>query len=84
MEIMTAKDAKNGFGRLLDAARRQPVTIQKNGRPVAVMLSSEEYERLEALENAYWLARAKEAEAEGYLGTAEGERMIGDLTDAAD
>ena len=63
MEIMTAKDAKNGFGRLLDAARRQPVTIQKNGRPVAVMLSSE---------------------AEGYLGTAEGERMIGDLTDAAD
>jgi prevent-host-death family protein len=31
---------------LIDTARAEPVTIEKHGRPVAVMLSVEEYERL--------------------------------------
>ena len=60
------------------------MTIQKNGRSVAVVLSLEEYERLEALENAYWTARAEEAEAEGYLGTKAGARMVREPMDAKD
>ena len=48
MKSMSAKEAKNSFGLLLDTARAEPVTIQKHGRPVAVVLSVEEYERLEA------------------------------------
>lgn len=43
---MTATDAKNRFGELLEMARKEPVHIQKNGRTVAVMLSPEEYQRL--------------------------------------
>jgi prevent-host-death family protein len=43
---ITATEAKNRFGELLDMARREPVQIQKNGRAVAVMLSPEEYRRL--------------------------------------
>lgn len=43
---MSAKDAKNGFGLLLDTARAEPVTIEKHGRAVVVVLSIEEYERL--------------------------------------
>jgi len=46
MKSMSAKDAKNAFGLLLDTARAQPVTIQKHGRGVVVVLSVEEYERL--------------------------------------
>lgn len=46
MKHMSAKDAKYGFGRLLDTARAEPVTIEKHGRPVVVVLSVEEYERL--------------------------------------
>ena len=46
MKKFTAKDAKNGFGRLIDTARVEPVTIEKHGRPVVVVLSVEEYERL--------------------------------------
>ena len=42
-------NAKARFGELLDQARREPVTIEKHGRPVAVMLSIEDYEELEAL-----------------------------------
>lgn len=50
MKSMSAKDAKNGFGRLLDTARAEPVTIEKHGRPVIVVLAVEEYERLKAFE----------------------------------
>lgn len=46
---MSAKDAKNGFGLLLDTARAEPVTIEKHGRPVVVVLAVEEYERLKSL-----------------------------------
>ena len=48
MKTMSAKEAKNGFGLLLDTARAEPVTIEKHGRPVAVVLSTEAYERLVA------------------------------------
>lgn len=46
MKKITAKDAKNGFGRLIDTALAEPVTIEKHGRPVVVVLSIEEYKRL--------------------------------------
>ncbi len=49
MTKMSANRAKARFGELLDTARREPVTIEKHGRPVAVVLSTEEYEELQAL-----------------------------------
>lgn len=49
MKTMSARDAKNGFGLLLDTARAEPVTIEKHGRPVVVVLSKEEYDRLQGL-----------------------------------
>ena len=52
MRTMAALEAKNRFGELLDTAQREPVTIEKHGRAVAVMLSAEEYKELEALKLA--------------------------------
>jgi prevent-host-death family protein len=52
MQILSAKDAKYGFGRLIDLARVKPVTVAKHGRPVVVVLSVEEYERLKAVHSA--------------------------------
>jgi prevent-host-death family protein len=46
MKSLTAKDAKYGFGRLIDLARAEPVIVAKHGRPVVVVLAVEEYERL--------------------------------------
>lgn len=46
MQSMSAKDAKYGFGRLIDLARSEPVVVEKHGRPVVVVLAVEEYERL--------------------------------------
>jgi prevent-host-death family protein len=50
MKTLTAKDAKYAFGRLIDLARAEPVAVAKHGRPVVVVLSVEEFERLKALD----------------------------------
>jgi prevent-host-death family protein len=76
MKYFTAKDAKNQFGRLLDQSRVEPVLVVKHGRPVAVLVSFEEYERVEALERAYWAGKAGAAERDGYLGISETEALI--------
>ena len=46
---MPAAHAKTNFGALLDSAQREPVTITKQGRPVAVVMSMQEYEVHEAM-----------------------------------
>jgi prevent-host-death family protein len=42
---ITATNAKNRFGEVLEAARTEPVHIEKNGRTVAVVISAEEFQR---------------------------------------
>lgn len=49
MKNLSAHDAKARFGQLLDAAQHGPVTISKHGREVAVMLSKQDFDALQAL-----------------------------------
>ena len=49
MQKFSAHDAKARFGALIDAARREPVTIEKHGRAVAVVLSKEEFDDIQAM-----------------------------------
>ena len=84
MKNLAAKEAKNNFGLLLDTARVQPVTIEKNGRPVAVLLSLEEYQRFQALEEAHWTERADSAAQEGFIGRKESEKVLRELLNAKD
>lgn len=44
MKTVAAKEAKNRFGQLMDDAQRGPVTIEKNGRPFAVVQSYADFE----------------------------------------
>ncbi|MFI4988321.1 MAG: type II toxin-antitoxin system Phd/YefM family antitoxin [Alphaproteobacteria bacterium] len=46
MRHVSATDAKQRLAALLDAAQREPVVIRRQKRDVAVLLSTEEYERL--------------------------------------
>lgn len=50
MQILAAKDAKYNFATLIDIARAEPVTVEKHGRAVVVVLAVEEYDRLKAIE----------------------------------
>jgi prevent-host-death family protein len=44
MITVTSVDAQNKFGQLLDAAQREPITITRHGRPVAMLMAVEEFE----------------------------------------
>jgi prevent-host-death family protein len=50
MKILTAKEAKYEFGRLIDLARVEPLIVAKHGRPVVVVMAFEEFGRLKAIE----------------------------------
>jgi prevent-host-death family protein len=53
MKSVSAREAKYNFGRLIDTdtARVTPVVIEKYRRPVVVVLSIEEYQRLKAIDS---------------------------------
>jgi prevent-host-death family protein len=46
MATISATRAKQRFAELLETAQREPVHIQRHERDVAVVLSAEEYERM--------------------------------------
>jgi prevent-host-death family protein len=52
MKTMTAREAKNSFGLLIDSARAEPVLIEKHGRGVVMVISVEEYGRLVSVPGA--------------------------------
>lgn len=81
---VSAKQAKDNFGELIDNAQREPVEIQKKGRSVAVVVSLEEYRRLEALEDGWWANEAQKALKEGMLGQKESENFLAGLLNAED
>jgi prevent-host-death family protein len=68
MRKVTATELKNHTSECISQVQTEPVEINKNGRVCAVMIAAAEYERLSQFENAYWLARAEEAEKGGYIG----------------
>jgi len=74
--IATATEVKNRFGEFMDKAQREPVTVEKTGRRYAVLVSYDEYERLLAIEDAHWGARAAEAEKSGFVGTEEALKLL--------
>ena len=43
-KVIPATEAKTNFGALLEKAQREPLTISKKGRPVAVLMSMDEFE----------------------------------------
>lgn len=49
MRYVSATETKQRFAAVLDAAQSEPITIQRQKRNVAVMLSEQEYQRLRAL-----------------------------------
>ncbi len=52
MRYVSATEAKQRLAALLDAAQHEPVTIRRQKRDVAVLMSPHEYERLRALNTA--------------------------------
>jgi len=86
MTLFTASDARRRFGRLLETARREPVTITKNGRAAAMLIATSDNELISAiegfLEERYWVERIADAERGGYIGTRESNRILTEALNA--
>ena len=86
MTSYTASEARRRFGVLLETVQREPVTITKNGRAVAMMLSVSDKELIAAvegfLEERYWRERVAEAERGGYTGARESNRILSEALNA--
>ena len=65
MKSIPASEAKTHFGALLDSAQREPVTVSKQGRPVAVMMSIQDYEEMKLARLRAHLAAGEEQIARG-------------------
>ena len=63
METLTAQEARIRFGDLLLKSQKSPVQITRSGKPVSVLVSFDDYEKLEELKMRYLkekLARSKD------------------------
>lgn len=50
MEVIPIAEAHNKLSSLLKRLRKSPITLTKRGKPVGVLLSPEEYDRLRQVE----------------------------------
>ena len=76
MKTITASEAKNRFGAVLDSALVEPVMVEESGRNSVVIMAATEYERLIKMEDAYWAARTVQAEAGGFATADEVSQLI--------
>jgi prevent-host-death family protein len=80
MLAITANDAKTQFGDMLMKVQRAPVQINKNGKPVAVVVSIEEFEKIETMKLQVLQARAAKAQEEIQSNnTVDGEQFFDEL-----
>jgi prevent-host-death family protein len=57
--LVTATEAKNRFGSVCSAAKKEPVFVQKDGRIDTVILSADQFEALKATQSAKNLKKHK-------------------------
>lgn len=80
MDALSANEAKTHFGDMLLKAQRAPIQINKNGKPVAVVISADEYQSIEALKLQLLQARAAQANADIKAGNLiDGDRFFDKL-----
>jgi antitoxin Phd len=77
MREINSTDFKNHLGEFLGLVRAETLMVSKSGKPLAVVMSAEEYEHLQRLKDAYWIARAQSAESRGdWIGHDEAMRTL--------
>lgn len=80
MKAVTANEAKTQFGDMLLNVQRAPVQINKNGKPVAVMVSMDDYEMMENMKIQMLKERVQRAKKEIAAGkTIDGDSLFDEL-----
>lgn len=80
METLSASDAKREFGEVILKAQKGPVGINKNGKPVAVMVSAETFDELQSMQRRVLQKAIDEGLADVEAGRVmDGEEVFSQL-----
>ncbi len=80
MEAISANEAKTHFGEVLLKAQRAPIQINKNGKPVAVVISVDEYQSIETFKLQLLQSRAAQTKIDIDAGNlVDGESFFNAL-----
>jgi prevent-host-death family protein len=83
MRYVSATETKQRLAAVLDAAQREPITIRRQKRDVAVLISSHEYARLQAA-NVDEFQRFCDRVGERALSRGLTERKLDSILDDAE
>ena len=76
MKVISSTEFQNNTGAYLDECSEESITVNRSGRPKAVILSPKEYERMEAFEDFFWAMQAKKARKGGHIGTRATKKLL--------
>ena len=74
MTIVTSTELQSKIGSIIDQALINPVQVTRKNRPIVVLLSTREYERLKALEDTH--IKSKKTARNAMFGYLRGKYKI--------
>lgn len=80
MKKITSTEARQNFSAVISSVEESPVTISKQDKDVAVIISSDRYQELKKLEDILYGKAAELAIKEGFASDTD----ISDLLDSID
>jgi prevent-host-death family protein len=81
---ISAKDARNNFGDLLGQVRYsgEPVIVEKQGRPFAVLISPEDFERFQTIAKEQFFETVREIQQANK--DVDPDQVLADVTEAVE
>jgi PHD/YefM family antitoxin component YafN of YafNO toxin-antitoxin module len=76
MMRVTATELKTQLQQCLMQSRKEPVLVEDQRQTIAVVISSEMYERWLEMEDAFWLMKAQQAADSGLVGTDQALKLL--------
>jgi len=76
MKSMTSSEARQSFSTMLSTVSHEPVSILKQDKEVAVVISSTRYKELKKLEDILYGKAAELAIQEGFASKKETEDLL--------
>jgi prevent-host-death family protein len=73
---ISAKEAKDRFGEVIETARTETVTVTRHSKPTVAVISVDRLAELEAIEDRYWLDVSRRGAESGFIGIDKSKAYI--------
>lgn len=74
----TSTEVKTNFGEYIMKSQKEPIIFQKNNKKAGVLISYEQFQQYQELEDKYWFDRAT-SEGKEMLGTKSSKAILDEL-----